>query len=230
MGEYENLPKLPRGWGWATVKQLASTQPRSIQSGPFGSNLKHSEFQDVGILAIGIDNVLNGQFFKGKQNRISHEKYVTLEKYTARPLDVLITVMATVGRCCVVPEDIETAIITKHVYRITVNQEIIYPYYLMFALLGGQTVKDQIKGQTRGQTRPGINGTILKNISIPIPPLTEQHRIVNKIEELFTQLDAGVDLLKKLKLKLKRYRQAVLKAAVEGKLTQDWRAAHQDEL
>jgi type I restriction enzyme S subunit len=65
---------------------------------------------------------------------------------------------------------------------------------------------------------------------LPLAPLAEQHRIVAKIEELVSELDAGVELLKKLKAKLKRYRQAVLKAAVEGKLTKDWREAHQGEL
>jgi len=55
-----DLPELPEGWVWATIEQLASEEPRSIQSGPFGSNLLHSEFQDTGVLAIGIDNVLEG--------------------------------------------------------------------------------------------------------------------------------------------------------------------------
>ena len=65
---------------------------------------------------------------------------------------------------------------------------------------------------------------------IPLPPLPEQHRIVNKIEELFTRLDAGVEALKKIQLQLKRYRQSVLKAAFEGKLTAEWREAHKSEL
>jgi type I restriction enzyme, S subunit len=59
--------------------------------------------------------------------------------------------------------------------------------------------------------------------SMPIPPFPEQRRIVAKIEELFSQLDAGVEELKKAKAQLKRYRQSVLKAAFEGKLTEEWR-------
>ncbi len=57
-------------------------------------------------------------------------------------------------------------------------------------------------------------------------PLNEQRRIVAKIEELFSDLDAGVAALKRINANLKRYRAAVLKAAVEGRLTEEWRAKH----
>ena len=70
----------------------------------------------------------------------------------------------------------------------------------------------------------------LEKAQIPLPPLPEQHRIVSKIEELFTKLDAGIDALGKVQAQLKRYRQSVLKAAFEGKLTETWRAEHQDEI
>jgi hypothetical protein len=116
---FEGISELPAGWCWASVEELASGEPHSMQSGPFGSNLLHAEFQDQGILAIGIDNVQDGSFSMGREHRISKAKYEELRKYTARPLDVLITVMATVGRVCVVPEKLESAVITKHVYRIS---------------------------------------------------------------------------------------------------------------
>jgi type I restriction enzyme, S subunit len=77
---------------------------------------------------------------------------------------------------------------------------------------------------------PGINRDDVYAVEFPLPPLSEQHRIVAKIEELFTRLDAGVEALKTLKKQIKRYRQSVLKSAVEGKLTKAWREAHQDEL
>jgi type I restriction enzyme S subunit len=60
----------------------------------------------------------------------------------------------------------------------------------------------------------------------PLPPLPEQRRIVAKIEELFSDLDAGVAALERVRANLKRYRTAVLKAAVEGRLTEEWRARH----
>ncbi len=60
--------------------------------------------------------------------------------------------------------------------------------------------------------------------AIPLAPRNEQKRIVAKIEQLFSDLDAGVAALERAKANLKRYRAAVLKAAVEGKLTEQWRA------
>ena len=64
---------VPKNWTICNLNQLSSDLPRSIQSGPFGSNLLHSEFQDKGILAIGIDNVQDGFFSLGDENRISEE-------------------------------------------------------------------------------------------------------------------------------------------------------------
>src|SRR5690606_34594397 len=99
----EGLPELPEGWCWATVEQLASDEERSVQSGPFGSNLRHSEFTPTGKLVVGIDNVQDGYFSPGRQNRIPLQKYDELVRYKARPGDLVITVMATIGRCCVIP-------------------------------------------------------------------------------------------------------------------------------
>jgi type I restriction enzyme S subunit len=203
---------------WNSVEQLASQEPRSIQSGPFGSNLLHSEFQDSGILAIGIDNVFDGRFSMGRQNRISLEKYEELKKYTARPLDVVITVMATVGRCCVVPPTIETAIITKHVYRISTNQAIMNPYFLMYSFLGCDEVQKQLYGSIRGQTRPGINGAILKQIKIPIPSLDEQSTIIEEIEARLSVIDKLEETIETSLQEAEALRQSILKQAFAGKL------------
>lgn len=68
----------------------------------------------------------------------------------------------------------------------------------------------------------------LSEQSIPVAPSREQQRIVEKLEELVTDLDAGVAALERARANLKRYRAAVLKAAMEGRLTAKWRAAHPD--
>ena len=73
---------------------------------------------------------------------------------------------------------------------------------------------------------PGLSRDDYNAVVVKIAPIAEQHRIVSAIEQQFTQLDAGMAALKRSKIKLKRYRAAVLKAAIEGKLTETWRTEH----
>lgn len=77
-----------------------------------------------------------------------------------------------------------------------------------------------------GTAQLKLNQVNLSRIPFPVAPLNEQRRIVAKIEELFSDLDAGVAALRRAKANLRRYRASVLKAAVEGRLTADWRAQH----
>jgi type I restriction enzyme S subunit len=131
---------------------------------------------------------------------------------------VLITVMATVGRCCVVPADLETAIITKHVYRITANQSVVDPYYLMHCLRGDPTVLTQVEVQTRGQTRPGINGQILKALVVPLPPVDEQREIVRRVEALFALADAVERRVAAARVQTDALPQVILARAFSGRL------------
>jgi type I restriction enzyme S subunit len=93
-----------------------------------------------------------------------------------------------------------------------------YLFYFTCTLRLGET--------SRASVVPSLRKSDIDPIPLPLPPLGEQRRIVAKIEELFSDLDAGVAALKRAKANLKRYRAAVLKAAVEGKLTEEWRAKH----
>jgi len=97
--------------------------------------------------------------------------------------------------------------------------------YLLYRLLSRDFVLFANQ-KVSGIELPRVNIDKISSFPILLPPLAEQHRIVTKIEELFTQLDAGVASLKKVQAQLKRYRQAVLKAAFEGRLTQEWREKH----
>ena len=94
--------------------------------------------------------------------------------------------------------------------------------FLMFLMLSPEFVRFANLNMS-GVQHPRVNHKIIGQYPLPLPPLPEQHRIVSKIEELFTKLDAGVVALKTAKAQLNRYRQAVLKSAFEGKLTEEWR-------
>jgi type I restriction enzyme S subunit len=84
-------------------------------------------------------------------------------------------------------------------------------------------------GYVTGTTRFKLNQPPMRKIPIPLAPFQEQLRIVGKVEELFSFLDAGTESLRKVQAQLKRYRQAVLKYAFEGKLTEEWRKTHKDQ-
>jgi type I restriction enzyme S subunit len=84
-----------------------------------------------------------------------------------------------------------------------------------------------IREKSSSTTLPILNKSKFEALSIPLPPIAEQQRIVDKIEELFSDLDSGINSLKTAQQQLKVYRQAVLKWAFEGKLTAQWREEQQ---
>ena len=113
---------------------------------------------------------------------------------------------------------IEPAIVTKHVYRITVNQAAVTPQYLACCIRGGEVVRRQLYGQLRGQTRPGLNGEILRSVAIPVPPPTEQQRIVTEVDRRLSVIDELETQVETNLKRAERLRQAILKRAFEGKL------------
>jgi type I restriction enzyme S subunit len=81
-----------------------------------------------------------------------------------------------------------------------------------------------------GGAQPNISQGLIKSWPFTLPPLAEQKRIVAKIEELFSELDAGEESLRVARRQLGVYRQSLLKQAFEGKLTAQWRTQHPDLL
>ena len=81
--------------------------------------------------------------------------------------------------------------------------------------------KQKLVGQGIGGAQPNISQTILKDLDLPLPPIPTQQAIVSKIEELFSELDKGIEKLRTAQQQLKTYRQSVLKWAFEGRLTNE---------
>lgn len=99
--------------------------------------------------------------------------------------------------------------------RIDIDKSVLPEYIYHF--IQGKYI--QLNTSIKGTGTPHLNQELLKSFELYVPPLEDQHRIVTRIEELFSQLDSGVETLKKTKEQLKVYRQAVLKEAFEGNYT-----------
>ncbi|MEM9483143.1 MAG: restriction endonuclease subunit S [Cyanobacteria bacterium P01_F01_bin.116] len=220
----QKLSELPQGW----VQCSGDLIFNFVTSGSRGWA---KYYADSGAAFLRMGNLNHASITLDLQNlqRVQLPSSVEGTRSLVQGRDLLISITADVGMIALVPDNFEEAYINQHVALARPSTAISSAYIAWF-LASQEGGQKQFKELQRGATKTGLGLDDIRAVQIPLPPLAEQHRIVNKIEELFTQLDAGVDLLKKLKLKLKRYRQAVLKVAVEGKLTQDWRAAHQDEL
>jgi type I restriction enzyme S subunit len=106
-----------------------------------------------------------------------------------------------------------------------INQEIINTDFLYHYLSSQQS---HFVTLGKGGAQPNISQTILKDHPINLPPLNEQKRIAAKIEALFTEIDQGIESIKLAQRQLKTYRQSILKHAFEGKLTEKWREAQND--
>lgn len=187
-----------------------------IVDGPFGSNLKKSDYIDDsqnGIPVLTTKN-LYGDYSSDSVRYISKEKYETLKRSTVFPGDIIVAKIGSIGKCGIYPLDQGLALIPANLLKITVRAEISRKY--VFYYIQSRRFQDMIKSISTATAQPAFNVTKFRKLPIPVPPLEDQHRIVTRIEELFSQLDSGVETLKKTKEQLKVYRQAVLKEAFEA--------------
>ena len=119
------------------------------------------------------------------------------------------------------------ALLNQRVCKISLKTDEYDFGFLSYVL---QPYLDAIHAETSAVTVKHLSSRSIAEIPLPLPPKEQQKRIVAKIEELFSHIDAGIEALKKAKQLLKQYRQSVLKAAVTGELTKEWREANKDKL
>ncbi|WP_252250023.1 restriction endonuclease subunit S [Clostridium sp. ZBS13] len=171
-------------WEKVKIEDIAEQKKGSMRTGPFGSSLLHSEFVDEGVFVLGIDNAVENRFTWNKMRYITDKKYEQLKNYTVFSGDVIITIMGTVGRSAVIPENFPKAINTKHLACITLNKSIANPYFISYCIHEHPYVMQQLIKQLKGAIMDGLNLTIIKSIKIPLPPIDIQEKFVDFMKQV----------------------------------------------
>ncbi|OED82694.1 restriction endonuclease subunit S [Vibrio crassostreae] len=219
------MSELPKGWVTCTPSELANDPKNEIVDGPFGSNLKASEYTDEGTPIVRIQNVKRMAFLNKNIKYVTDEKAEFLKRHSFKSGDLLLTKLGEpLGLTCIAPEYLNEGIIVADIVRLRPNPEV--NRKCLAFLLNSEGVIKQINAHTRGSTRARINLSVVRNLNINLPPLAEQKRIVEKLDEVLAQVDTIKARLDGIPDLLKRFRQSVLASAVSGKLTEEWRGEY----
>jgi type I restriction enzyme S subunit len=214
-----NSKELPVNWTNAELSGVAEINPpldRCIVSDDVVVDfvpMRAVEPEGAGILRPEVSNY--GEVKKG---------------YTAfMPGDVImakITPCMENGKTCVVPILPGAACFGSTEFHVVRPERGVEARWIAHFLLQHSTRHAAQRQMMGGVGQMRVPSAFLGSLKIPVPPASEQQRIVERIDELLSDLDAGVAALERARAKLKHYRAAVLKAAIEGSLTAEWRYQH----
>lgn len=189
---------LPNEWTHDQLENLLAPVANNLRSGPFGSALLKSELVEEGIPFLGIDNIHVENFVDNFRRFVSENKFLELIKYSVRPRDVIITIMGTVGRCAVAPSNLDRALSSKHLWAMTLNQELVIPELVCWQLNYAAWVKSWFRRETQGGIMDAIQSKTLKKLRLPLPPIDEQKVIHQRYQAINEKIDCEKMNLDKL--------------------------------
>lgn len=202
--------EVPENWVWVRLKSVASWGSGGTPS------RKHEEYYNGDILWIKTGELNNGWIYDTEE-KITDEG---LKKSSAKlfpPYSVLIAMYgATIGKVAIlgVPATTNQACACA-----VCNQSLLYMYLFYYCI----SQKNVFIEKGKGGAQPNISQIILKQHPIPLPPFSEQQRIVERIEELFAKLDEAKERLQEVADSFAVRKAAILHKAFTGELTKQWR-------
>ncbi len=219
---------MPIGWVWARIEEIIDGRNGVFKDGDWVETKDQNPNGEVRLIQLA--DVGDG-FFRNRSDRfMTKEKALEIKCTFLKSGDILVARMPDpLGRACIFPYKEENKYVTVVDVAVIRTEVKGVNNKLLLNFINSPIIRKEIERLQTGTTRKRISRGNLSNIKFPIPPLNEQHRIVSKIEELFSELDNGVSNLKLTQNQLKVYRQALLKYAFEGKLTEQWRKENNPE-
>ena len=206
--------ELPKSWVQSTLSQIV----KSVSYGYTAS----AESTKVGPKMLRITDLQNGQV---NWESVPYCRCDSVEKYALKAGDIVVArTGATTGKSFLLAEIPEPTVYASYLIRIETSEECPPDFLSLF--MQSRDYWGQITEVSKGTAQPGANASILAALNVPIAPVTEQHRIVSKVNQLRKRSRSAREALDAVGPLLEQFRQSVLAAAFRGDLTADWRAAH----
>lgn len=191
---------IPNEWECRQLAELQAAVDPAMRSGPFGSALLKHELVSVGVPLLGIDNVHAERFVADYRRFVTNKKFAELGRYAVRPGDLMITIMGTVGRCCLVPEDVGQALSSKHTWTITLDQAVYSPYLAMLQVNYSPWVLEHFARDQQGGTMAAIRSETLRSTLFPTPPREEQCLMEERLREVSKRIDSELASAAKMRI------------------------------
>ncbi|EOX4938272.1 restriction endonuclease subunit S [Vibrio alginolyticus] len=210
------MSQLPKGWVETKWDNIVGVD--GFRRGPFGGNLKKSCFVDEGYAVYEQYAPINDDCEQFRYF-ITQDKFDELKGFQVHEGDFLISCSGTMGRITCVPKGAPIGVINQALLRIRLQDNYIDSNYFL-RLFKSPLIQQQVLNKSVGGAIQNLAAVkALKEIRLPIAPLPEQKRIVEKLDEVLAQVDTIKARLDGIPDLLKRFRQSVLASAVSGKLT-----------
>jgi len=204
------------GWKDWEMKPLRSLV-ESVFDGPFGSNLKTSDYTDSGVRVVRLENIKQMNFYNEKRAFISEDKYQLLKRNTVQYPDMIMsTFISDEIKVCIFPEKIDKAINKADCVCIRTNNSINSKFLMYY--LSSKQVYDAFFAKIHGATRPRVNTTQIKEILIPVLQQDEKIKLIVAIESRLSVCDKLEQIVDENLAKATTLRQSILKKAFSGKL------------
>lgn len=202
--------------GLNTFVSLQSISER-IFDGPFGSNLKTSDYTSSGIRVVRLENLKDGWFDDSKQSFVTPEKYDAISSHTVYPTDLIMsTFIADSIKVCQMPEYVGFAVNKADCIGIRLKSNYVQRYVMYFLMT--KNAYNSLVHEVHGATRPRVNTKQIKGIPIPMCDLSAQKQIVGNIESRLSVCDSIEKTVDTALQQAEAMRQSVLKQAFEGRL------------